>query len=450
MRRLGIKQAEEQMCGDSLGSTMTLHSISHVNQSRADARVAIYDPIFAPGGTPRPNLHVLIENTVLKLLLETIDGQVSVTGVEYASSPLSPKRTVRLAAGGEVIVSGGPLQTPKLLQLSGIGEKAVLDKVNIPTIVDLPGVGANLHDHAGAPQLGGLAPGVPSIYDITLNPLVDAAAGREYYASHTGRWTESGDAVAFMPFLNYTTNPEKAAGVIAEMHPDNAVKYLPAGTHPTVVAGYRRMAQAIHDMALARTGAGAELIWFLGGAEIVNTLMNPLSRGTVRLPNADPWAPPLVDPRYLTHPSDAQMIVESCRLVRKLITTPEMQAIGLSEVVPGPLLQDVGNAFEGYVRTSLLTAWHPAGSAAMLPKELGGVVDSELKVYGVKGLRVVDASVIPMLPSSHTMATVYAIAEKVSYFYFGLEGVLLMCSIRLRTLSKQPRLLRSVLKCVFG
>jgi choline dehydrogenase-like flavoprotein len=92
-----------------------------------------------------------------------------------------------------------------------------------------------------------------------------------------------------------------------------------------------------------------------------------------------------------------------------------MKAIGLSELLPGPAILDVGDALEVYVRTALLTAWHPAGTAAMLPKELGGVVDPELKVYGVSNLRVVDASIIPMLPSSHTMATVYAIAEKVSF-----------------------------------
>lgn len=393
---------------------MTLHSIDHANQSRADARVSYYDPIFAPGGTPRPNLHVLIENTVTKILTTATNGVVSAIGVEYAASKLDSLKTVRLAAGGEVIVAGGALQTPKLLQLSGIGEKAELDKVGIATVLDLPGVGANLHDHAGAPSLGGLAPGVPSIYDITLNPILDAQAGREYYASRTGRWTESGDSVAFMPFLNYTSRPNDAPSIIEEMLPDNAVQHLKPGTHPTVVAGYRRMAQAIHDMATTRTGAGAELIWFLGGVEMVSTLMNPLSRGTVRLPSKDPWdANPLVDPRYLTHPSDAKMIVECVRLIRRLIDTPEMRAIGLSELTPGPLVLDVGDALETYVRTTLLTAWHPAGSAAMLPKELGGVVDPELKVYGTSNLRVVDASIIPMLPSSHTMATVYAIAEKV-------------------------------------
>ena len=84
MRRLGIQQTSEQMC-DPLGTMMTLHSVDHVNQSRSDARIAYYDPIFAPGGTPRPNLHVLVENTVTKLLTSTVDGVVRVTGVEVST-----------------------------------------------------------------------------------------------------------------------------------------------------------------------------------------------------------------------------------------------------------------------------------------------------------------------------------------------------------------------------
>ncbi|KIV98945.1 hypothetical protein, variant [Verruconis gallopava] len=408
LRKLGIQQAYEQMC-DSLGSTLTLHSLNHKNQSRCDARIAYYDPIFGEGGTPRPNFHVLIENTVTKLLTSTVDGVVRVTGIEYSPSHADQTRTALLTDTGEVILSGGALQTPKLLQLSGIGQKSVLEQVGIETIVDLPGVGANLHDHAGAPTLGGVAPGVPSIYDITLNPILDAEQGDLYYLNRTGRWTEAGDSVAFIPFLNYTSRIQDAANIIASMSPDSAVQYLSAETHPDVVAGYRRIAQKIHDLTASRTGAGVELIWFQGGAEIISTLMNPMSRGTVRLSSKNPWAPPLVDPRYLTHPSDVQMIIECIRLIKRLIQTDDMKAIGLYEVVP---IVDVGDALEIYVRTSLLTAWHPAGTSAMLPRELGGVVDPGLKVYGVSNLRVVDASVIPMLPSAHTMATVYAIAEK--------------------------------------
>lgn len=85
MQRLGIQQTSDQMC-NPLGTSITLHSVDHVNQSRSDARIAYYDPIFAPGGTSRPNLHVLIENTVTKLMTSTVDGVVQVTGVEVSST----------------------------------------------------------------------------------------------------------------------------------------------------------------------------------------------------------------------------------------------------------------------------------------------------------------------------------------------------------------------------
>jgi hypothetical protein len=84
--------------------------------------------------------------------------------------------------------------------------------------------------------------------------VLDAQQGDQYYANRTGRWTEAGDSVAFIPFLNYTSHPEAASGIISAMTADNSVQYLPASTHPTVVAGYKRIAQAIHDMTVARTG----------------------------------------------------------------------------------------------------------------------------------------------------------------------------------------------------
>lgn len=177
--------------------------------------------------------------------------------------------------------------------------------------------------------------------------------------------------------------------------------------------GYKAIVASVHRGHVEGTIAAEETIWFMGGVEMLSTLMNPLSRGTVRPISRDPWSPPAVDPRYLSHPADVDFIVEGVRLIRRLIRTDAMREIGHTEVVPGPLVLDIGGALEKYVRTALLTAWHPAGTAAMLPRRMGGVVDPQLKVYGTSNIRVVDASVMPMHPSAHTMATVYAIAEKV-------------------------------------
>jgi choline dehydrogenase-like flavoprotein len=142
--------------------------------------------------------------------------------------------------------------------------------------------------------------------------------------------------------------------------------------------------------------------------------MSPLSRGTVRPVTQDPFLLPAVDPRYLSHPADMDRIVDSHLFYRRFLDTDQAKQFGLTEVLPGPLVQGRA-ALETYIRGVLTTAWHPSGSAAMLPQALGGVVGPDLMVYGVENLRVVDASIMPMLPSAHTMGTVYAIAEKVSY-----------------------------------
>ncbi|RYP61828.1 hypothetical protein DL770_009697 [Monosporascus sp. CRB-9-2] len=413
MKSLGVPQPLDQSCGDTLGAYLTTHSIHPTNQSRSFGRTAWYDPSIE-----RRNLHVLIETQVTKLVTNEDSDDVTISGIEFASSADAKRRTVKVSK--EAILSAGALRSPHLLMLSGIGEKAQLDRHGIKTIVNIPGVGQNLQDHA----IGSFAMSIDQSLETAADledPEFDALQGKKYYESRTGRWTDGLPAsLAFIPYLNFTSDPDT---VLDAMNATLAIDYLPNGTDPTVIAGYVAQVNHIIDMHRARSTAGQELMYLNGGQLFVTILLHPLSRGTVKLASAEPFDYPLVDPRYLSHPSDTKLYVDALKYDRKIIATDAMKKISAKELFPGADVTD-DNALGAIVAGGLSTVWHPAGTCAMMPKELGGVVDSQLKVYGVKNLRVVDASVVPLIQAAHMQATVYAIAEKASHSHYGLFNVM--------------------------
>jgi choline dehydrogenase-like flavoprotein len=143
-------------------------------------------------------------------------------------------------------------------------------------------------------------------------------------------------------------------------------------------------------------------------------LQKPFSRGSVTINSTDPFADPVVDFATYKNPVDVEVVLEIFKSWRRLLTMPSWAALGATETSPVVNITSHDELIAYIKENSVATIAHPCCTAAMMPKKLGGVVDSDLKVYGVNGLSVVDASIIPIIPSTHLVSTVYAIAEKVT------------------------------------
>lgn len=243
---------------------------------------------------------------------------------------------------------------------------------------------------------------------LTTNTTFAAAALEEYKQSKLGPYTSpTGE---FLEFLPLTTYSNASAQIHAAALKQNSATYLPAATPAEVQKGYAQEVKILNEKLLSDQSASLEIIWADG--VVLLGLQHPYSRGSVETLTNNVFDGVTVDGGYLRNPLDVKLLSEGVRFARKLAATAAVQELQPFEVVPGANVTSDA-ALEQYVRSSTQTFYHPAGSCKMGARELGGVVDSKLRVYGVTGLRIADASVIPLLPATHLMTTVYAIAEKV-------------------------------------
>ncbi|KAJ6098472.1 hypothetical protein N7467_000007 [Penicillium canescens] len=401
MTSLGIERPIDQACSP-LGAYITTNTLHPTNQSRSSARTAYYDPIAS-----RPNLHLLLNTQATKLIINTTT--MAVTGVEFAASANAPRQAAQ--ASSEVIVSAGSIHGPQLLQLSGIGDASYLKTLGIKAVVDLPGVGANLQDHILAST--SLQVNNVSIQASALeNTTFDAEQGALYYKNRTGLWTNGGPtglptALAFIPLSNFTSN---ANAILSAEPANNAGFYLAKNTSADVLNGYLKQVEVLKQLLGSYDTAAQEIMYLGGGSSLINILLHPLSRGYVLINSTNPFISPLINPRYLSNPTDISILVETLKWSRQIVQTSEMQEIG--SVIQSPEANSTDGKLGTYVKRGVSTVWHASGTHAMLPRQLGGVVDPQLKVYGISNLRIVDASIFPILPGAHMMATLYAVAEK--------------------------------------
>jgi choline dehydrogenase-like flavoprotein len=392
-----------------LGTFWTPNSIDNSTKERCHARKAYYDPISS-----RENLRLITNTHVDEVIFKQGEKAVA-SGVKMTSNINGTQASV--FAAKEVILAAGGVFTPHLLMLSGIGPRDVLSSANISVRKELPAVGSNFQDHQALYMRFNLSDQSipnPDMLVTTPDKEFNATSAELYAASRTGPWTFGrGNAALFLAFKDFSSRYKNITAVVANQ---NATTYLPArySQNGALLKGYLAQRKILVDHYLSDDAALGEYpIQPWGRA--TTAIQKPLSRGTLILNATNPAAMPIVVRNAFQNPVDKMVLGELVRWNREHWTkAPLLKRYAPIETVPGAQYQTDEAIFDASIKAAALdpTYAHSSGGCALMPEDLGGCVDAQLKVYGVGNLRVVDASIVPLIPAAHLQATMYAVAEK--------------------------------------
>ncbi|EJF61540.1 aryl-alcohol oxidase-like protein [Dichomitus squalens LYAD-421 SS1] len=339
----------------------------------------------------RSNLHVLIENTVTKLISTgSVKGAPSFRKVQFAPNATAPYSLV--TARKEVILSAvfPDVGTPQILLLSGIGDKDRLRALDIEPLLDLPDVGQHLKDHPILANYWNVSSN-NTYDDLRRNTTLIEAAIAQWQTNRTGRLVDS--PVQSLAFMRVPANSRIFDNVTDPS----------AGPHSG------------HFEFLFADGYGAVSVpqpptgHFL---TVFSAVVAPTSVGSIKLASSDPFDNPLIDPGFFSTEFDTLVMLEAIKTARQFMALPAWG--GLVSGRFGPVGDaETDEEIIAAARVSVETIYHPVSTARMSPRDASwGVVDPNLLVKGASGLRVVDASVFPTIPAAHTMALVYIVAER--------------------------------------
>ncbi|KUJ20830.1 alcohol oxidase [Mollisia scopiformis] len=370
--------------GSVRGYTIWQSTLDMVANVREDAARAYYYPVEL-----RPNLHVFLNTTVNRIVWGNSDGAAVASGVEitFSNGSISILKSRR-----EVILSAGSLRSPAILELSGIGNPSILDKYGIGVKVDLPGVGENLQDQPNNNFI--------SSTNSTFNGSIVYVA----YGSMPD-FFDDWDAN-----INISSYAESVSAAINNTIAAASLEYLFGIQYKLLQNGIpnaETIMETTLNLGLGPNGLLVSPFW----------LLMPFSRGNVHISSRDPKVYPTINPNFFLVDFDLKVQMALAKWTRKFLATEPMKSLITAEVSPGftALPENATDAeWESWVKTAFSSNSHPLGTAAMMPRKLGGVVDGKLKVYGTENVRVVDASVMPFQVSGHLTSTIYAIAEKAS------------------------------------
>jgi choline dehydrogenase len=344
----------------------------------------------------RPNLKIASGQIVTKIIFDTSGERPKAVGVQMASSKVSPVKYLAKAKK-EVLLTAGAIGSPHLLKLSGIGPKDELEQHGIPLIKALSGVGENLMDHIA---FHGVV--FRTDKDVSNHYLQDQIrslpAMVEWLRHGTGPLSGQGsDSFAFLR----TTDQEDAPIAL------RANDRTSGPTSPDLELIAMSLCFARHGRFIAPD---------IGYAQLSSVALRPESKGTVKLTSADPFTPPLMDPNALSTDYDIDILLYGARLCAKIAKSPVYENYFKGWYKDGPYHPidwdtATDDEIRAHIRKSCETLYHPMGTAKMGHDD-EAVVDTELRVHGVDGLRVIDASIFPTALACHPCAPVIAVAEK--------------------------------------
>ncbi|CAJ2510845.1 Uu.00g064700.m01.CDS01 [Anthostomella pinea] len=404
-KTLGLRSWPEQKDSNPGPITTSFPNATHpIRVAWAETLAKLGYPMSKdPPVKDRENIHVLTNATAERVIFE--EGSTKAIGLQYRHN----SSTTTVIARKEVIICSGAIQSPKLLELSGIGNREILAQHGIETIVDLCGVGEGLQDHLAV--------------DI----------GFEAEALERGTLPQDGSRMPFNEQLPINLPSPSGHQQLRMLLEQNRPKQddLPDRELARASAFYRVAEKALLDPAspseVYRTSLGhnpfesdpvngERTLNPLPGTylTLVGILAHPTSRGNVHIQSANASVAPVIDPKYLSNPVDIEVFAEHVLYLQSLASSPPLSGLLKQPLRPSRAISYMADleAAKEYIRIRAVSMWHPAGTCAMMPAEMGGVVDNHLRVHGVENLRVVDASVIPVLPPANLQSAVYAVAER--------------------------------------
>ena len=419
-RSLNCHMTGQPLCGEGIGGFSNPCSIDPSTKERSHAGNAYYDSVAG-----RTNLHLGTGCHVKKILLEHEGQNHSARGVQFIQSGVCQS----VLAKTEVILSAGTFQSPQILELSGIGNAALLRQYGIEVIIDNPGVGENLQDHPltsisyevrEGVMTGELMRNLEFVREVThmyndhkLGPLCSGGLGSYAFQSLEGvlLGNEQHDSEQLVD--KYLKKDQCGPEYPAQKLQTRIIRNIL--TSPTDASASIFMAPQQGNFDKGPSPRDIFRMAVPGNfLSIGVSLQHPLSRGNVHIHTTDPIRKPMVDPRYLSHDLDLEIYARHMLWLETLVQTQPLVDFlkpNGKRNAEDAFMTDL-SAAKRYLRATVASNWHPTSTCSMMPKSLGGVVNEQLFVHGTTNLRVVDASIFPLIPRGNIQSSVYAIAER--------------------------------------